>query len=92
MEIVRPSFVPKSGYFITNLGRCFSQKVGILLIFKLILRAVFLTKCLLFQTRNQPLSLPLAFLAVVFSQFVPISLKVAFFTKKAPQTTISHCI
>ena len=35
----------------------------------LILRAGFLTKCWLFQTRNPPLSLFLAIVAVVFSQF-----------------------
>ena len=51
----------------TNLGQGLSQKVGFFLIFEAILRAGFLTKCWLFQTRNPHLPLFLAFLAVIFS-------------------------
>ena len=63
----------------TDLGQGLSQKVGYFLVFKSTLRAGFLAKCWLFQTRNPPLSLFLAFLTVVFPQSCPnIIRKVAF--------------
>ena len=77
MMIADPTFAEKVANF-TNSGQGLSQKVGFFFIFEPVLLA-FLTKCWLFQTRNPPLSLFLAFLAVVFSQFCSnIIEKVAF--------------
>ena len=70
MGIDGPIFVPKSGYFFTNFSQGLSSKVDIFLIFfSQFYELAFLTKCWLFQTRNPPLSLLLAFLAIVFLQF-----------------------
>ena len=63
-----PPLSQKVAYF-SNLGQGLSQKVGFFLIFEPILRTGFFDKCWLFQTRNLPSPLFLAFLAVVFSQF-----------------------
>ena len=60
---------PKKWLIFTNLGQGLSQKLGFFIVFEPILRAGFLTKCWLFQTRNPPLFLFLAFMAVVFTQF-----------------------
>ena len=46
-----------------------SQKLAFSYFLSQFYELAFLTKCWLFQTRNPPLSLFLAFLAVVFSQF-----------------------
>ena len=46
MGIDGPTFVPKSGYFFTNLGQGLSSKVGCFLIFKPILGAGFFDKML----------------------------------------------
>ena len=79
MGIDGPTFVPKSGYFFTNLGQGLFSKVGFFLIFIQFYELAFLTKCWFFQTRNLLLSLFLAFFAVVFSQFCSnIIRKVAF--------------
>ena len=69
MGIDGPTFVPKSGYFFTNFGQGLSSKVVFFLIFSQFYELALWTKCWLFQTRNPLLSLFLAFLAVVFSQF-----------------------
>ena len=52
-----------------NLGQGFSQKLAFSQFLSQFYELAFLTKCWLFQTRNPPFSLFLAFLAVVFSQF-----------------------
>ena len=62
-----PTFAPKGADF--YLGQSLSEKVGFLKFLSQLYELNFLTKCWLFQTRNPPLSLFLAFLAVVLSQF-----------------------
>ena len=69
MGIDGPTFVPKSGYFLPILVKVCPQKLAFSLLFGQFYEMAFLTKCWFFQTRNPPLSLFLAFLAVVFSQF-----------------------
>ena len=59
----------QKGLIFTNLGRSLSQKVGFFTFFSQFYELIFLTKCWLFQARNPPFSLFLAFLAVVLSQF-----------------------
>ena len=84
MGIDGPTFVPKSSYFFTNLGQGLSSKVGSFLNFLAnFMSWLFLTKCWHFQTRNAPVSLLLAFLAVVFSVLLKYYLKGHFLTKKA---------
>ena len=79
------TFVPKKWLVFTNLGKGLSQKVGFFFILVPILRAGFLTKCWLFQTRNQLLSLFTAFLAVGFiTVLLKCCLKGRFLTKKTP--------
>ena len=46
MEIYGLTFIPRSGYFFTNLDQGLSQKVGIFLILEPILQAGFLDKML----------------------------------------------
>ena len=70
MEIDGPTFVPKSGYFLPILVKVCPQKLAFSSFFGQFYELAFLTKCWLFQTRNPPLSLFLAFLAVVFHNFV----------------------
>ena len=70
MGIDGPTFVPKSGYFSLIWVKVCPQKLAFSEFFSQFSgELAFLTKCWLFQTRNPPLSLFLAFLAVVFSQF-----------------------
>ena len=70
MGIDGPTFVPKSGYFLLIWVKVCPQKLAFFFkFFSEFYELAFLTKCWLFQTRNPPLSLFLAFLAVVFSQF-----------------------
>ena len=74
-----PTFVPKSGYFLLIWVKVCPQKLAFSQFFSQFHELASLIKCWLFQTRNPPLSLFLAFLAVVFSQFCSnIILKVAF--------------
>ena len=54
---------------LTKLGYGLSQKVRFSLTFEAILRADFFDKMLALSNKNPPLSLFLAFLAGVFSQF-----------------------
>ena len=69
MGIEGPTFVPKSGYFFLLIWvKVRPQKLAFSYFFSQLYELAFLTKCWLFQTRNPPLSLFLAFLAVVFSQ------------------------
>ena len=69
MGINGPTFVPKVANFYQFRSR-FVSKVGFSLIFEPILyELAFFKRCWLVQTRNRPLSLFLAFLAVLFSQF-----------------------
>ena len=67
MGIDGPTFVPKSGYFLLIWVKVCPQKLAFSYFFSQFYEMAFLTKCWLFQTRNPPLSLFLAFLAVVFS-------------------------
>ena len=76
MGIDGPTFVPKSGYFLFGIYiwvkvwvKVCPQKLAFSEFFSQFYELAFLTKCWLIQTRNPPLSLFLAFLAVVFSQF-----------------------
>ena len=69
MGIDGPTFVPKSGYFLPILVKVCPQKLAFSYFFGQFYELAFLSKCWLFQTRNLPLSLFLALLAVVFSQF-----------------------
>ena len=61
--------------FFTNLCQGLSSKVGFFLNFSQFYKLAFLTKCWLFQTRNPPLSLLLAFWLLHFQNFVPIANK-----------------
>ena len=63
MGIDDPTFVSKSGYFLLIWVKVCPQKFY---------EPAFLTKCWLFQTRNLSLSLFLAFLSVVFHNFIQI--------------------
>ena len=63
---------PKELFYFTNLGQGLSQKVGFFLTFEPIFELAFPAKGWLVRTRNPPLSLLLAFLAIVFSQFTQI--------------------
>ena len=69
MGIDGPTFVPKSGFFLPILVKVCPQKLAFPQFFHQFYELAFLTKCWLFQTRNPPLSLFLAFLAVIFAQF-----------------------
>ena len=70
MGIHGPTFLsPKWLILVMYLHQGLSQNVGLFFIFEPILLAGFLTKFWFFRTRNPPLSLFLAVLAVVFSQF-----------------------
>ena len=69
MGIDGPTFVPKSGYFLLILFKVCPQKLAFSQFFSQFYELAFLTNCWLFQTRNPPLSLFLAFLAVVVLQF-----------------------
>ena len=69
MGIDGPTFVPKSGYFLLIWVKVCPQKLAFSQFFSQFYELASLIKCWLFQTRNPPLSLLLAFLAVVFSQF-----------------------
>ena len=64
-----PTFVPKGGYFLLIWVKVCPQKLAFSQFFSQFYELAFLTKCWLFQTRNPPLSLFLASLAVVFSKF-----------------------
>ena len=65
MGIDGPTFVPKRGYFLLIWVKSWLFLNFLANFYEL----TFFIKCWLFQTRNPPLSLFLAFLAVVFSQF-----------------------
>ena len=64
-----PPLSQKSGYFLLFWVKVCPQKLAFSLFFSQFYEVAFLTKCWLFQMRNPPLSLFLAFLAVVFSKF-----------------------
>ena len=79
MGIDGPTFVPKSGHFSLIWVNVCPQKLLFLDFFSQFYELAFWTECWLFQTRNPPLSLFLAFLAVIFSQFCSSTIcKVAF--------------
>ena len=69
-----------------SLGQDLSQKVDIFLIFSQFYQLAFLTKCWLFQTRNPPLSLFLAYFfgCCIFIVLFKSYLKGRLLTKKAP--------
>ena len=69
MGIDGPTFVPKSSYFLLIWVKVYPQKLAFSFFFSQFYELAFLTKCWHFQTRSPPVSLFLAFLAVVFSQF-----------------------
>ena len=64
----------------TNLGQSLSEKVGFFKFLSQFYELTFLTKCWLFQTKNPLLSLFLAFLAVVLSQFCSNIIRKVLFT------------
>ena len=64
--------VPPLSLFFANLGQGLSQKVDVFLILSQVYELAFSTKCRFFQTKNPPLSLFLAFLAVAFHNFAQI--------------------
>ena len=79
MRIDGPTFVPKSGDFLLIWVKVCPQKLAFSRFFSQFYDLAFLTKWWLFQTRNPSLTLFLAFLDVVFSQFCSnIIRKVAF--------------
>ena len=86
MGIDGPTFVPKRGYFLPIWVKVGLKKLAFSYYFSQFYELTFQTKCWLFQARNPPLSLFLAFLTVVFLQFYPdiYHLKGHFLTKKAP--------
>ena len=63
---------PKKWLIVTNLGQSLSQTIGFFLNFEPILRAGIFDKCWLFQTRNPPLSVFLAFWLLYFHNLVQI--------------------
>ena len=71
IRINGPTFVPKSGYFLLIWVKVCPQMLAFSQFFSQFYMLAFLTKCWLFQTKNPPMYLFLAFLAVVFSQFCP---------------------
>ena len=69
MEIDGPAFVPESDYFLLIRGKVCLKKLAFSYFLTQFYELAFLIKYSFFQTRNPPLSLCLAFLTVVFSQF-----------------------
>ena len=61
MGIDGPTFIPKSGYFFTNLGQGLSRKVGFFLIFEPILQVGFFDKMLALLNKKSTLALFLVF-------------------------------
>ena len=72
MGIDGPTFDPKSGYFLLIWGKVCPQKLAFSYIFCQFYELAFFTKCWLFQTKNPPLSLFLAFWLLYFHNFVQI--------------------
>ena len=80
MGIDGPTFVPKSGYFLLIWVKVCPQKLAFSEFFSQFYELAFLTKCWLFQTRNPPLSLFLAFSGCsVFTVLFKYYLKSRFF-------------
>ena len=85
MGIDGPTFVPKSGYFLLILVKVSPQKLAFPYFFSQFYELAFLTKCWLFETRNPPLSLFLAFFGCCISTILfKYYLKGRFLTKKVP--------
>ena len=80
------TFVPKIGYFLLIWVKVCPQKLAFLNFFSQFYEffIFFLAKCLLFQTRNPPLSLLWLSGCCIFTLLFKYHLKGHFLTKRAP--------